>query len=64
MYFLPTISIAGVSKKNSLGRKFDIGTDTYSKNYAYCRCQETVPILFLENVKNLKSHDKGIHGKN
>lgn len=55
-------SIAGVSKKNSLGRKH--GFDDEQKGNLFFRICEIVdvkrpPVLFLENVKNLRSHDKG-----
>jgi len=55
-------SIAGVSKKNSLGRKHgfeDLTQGTLFFNVA--KILETKrPVAFLlENVKNLRSHDKG-----
>jgi len=55
-------SIAGVSKKNSLGRKH--GFDDEHKGNLFFRICDIVevkrpPVLFLENVKNLRSHDKG-----
>ena len=55
-------SIAGVSKKNSLGRKH--GFSDEKQGNLFFRILDIVdekqpPILFLENVKNLKSHDKG-----
>ena len=55
-------SIAGVSKKNSLGRKH--GFDDVEQGNLFEKIMHIVdakrpPILFLENVKNLKSHDKG-----
>ena len=55
-------SIAGVSKKNSLGRKHGF-QDAEQGNLFFAICdivQEKRPsVLFLENVKNLRSHDKG-----
>jgi DNA (cytosine-5)-methyltransferase 1 len=55
-------SIAGVSKKNSLGRAHGFA-DLKQGNlfFAICDIAETKrpPIMILENVKNLKSHDKG-----
>lgn len=55
-------SIAGVSKKNSLGRKH--GFDDIKQGNLFFEIIRIVKhhkpkILFLENVKNLKSHDKG-----
>jgi len=55
-------SIAGVSKKNSLGR--DHGFKDRDQGNLFFKIMDIVdkldpPILFLENVKNLKSHDKG-----
>lgn len=55
-------SIAGVSKKNSLGRKH--GFDDEKQGNLFFHIMRIVKvhkpkILFLENVKNLKSHDKG-----
>ncbi len=55
-------SIAGVSKKNSLGRKH--GFEDVEKGNLFFRICEIVdakrpPVLFLENVKNLRSHDGG-----
>ncbi|MBL10958.1 MAG: DNA (cytosine-5-)-methyltransferase [Acidiferrobacteraceae bacterium] len=55
-------SIAGVSKKQSLGHKH--GFQDVSQGKLFYRIMEIVdakrpPVLFLENVKNLKSHDKG-----
>ena len=54
-------SIAGVSKKNSLGKAH--GFDCKEQGNLFFRICEIVkakrpPILILENVKNLKSHDK------
>jgi len=55
-------SIAGVSKKNSLGRAH--GFDDETQGVLFFRIAEVIKVkrprvLFLENVKNLKSHDKG-----
>jgi DNA (cytosine-5)-methyltransferase 1 len=55
-------SLAGVSKKNSLGHKH--GFHDEKQGNLFFKIMEIVsekrpPILFLENVKNLKSHDKG-----
>lgn len=55
-------SLAGVSKKNSLGRKH--GFDDEKQGNLFFRICDIVrakrpPVLFLENVKNLKSHDAG-----
>lgn len=55
-------SLAGVSKKNALGRKH--GFDDEAQGNLFFKICEIVeikrpPILFLENVKNLKSHDGG-----
>ncbi|MCL4115754.1 UNVERIFIED_CONTAM: hypothetical protein GTU68_063447 [Idotea baltica] len=44
-------SIAGVSKKNSLGRDHGFKAEIIDAKQP--------PVLFLENVKNLRSHDKG-----
>ncbi len=55
-------SIAGVSKKNSLGRKTGFEDKTQGTLFFdVCRIlKEKRPKAFmLENVKNLKSHDKG-----
>jgi DNA (cytosine-5)-methyltransferase 1 len=55
-------SIAGVSKKLSLGREHGF-LDKTSGNlfFEIARIAEATepPILFLENVKNLRSHDRG-----
>ena len=55
-------SIAGVSKKNSLGRKHGF-QDADQGNLFFAICdivaEKRPSILVLENVKNLKSHDKG-----
>ena len=55
-------SIAGVSKKNSLGRSH--GFECEKQGNLFFRICEIVeakrpPVLMLENVKNLRSHDKG-----
>jgi len=55
-------SIAGVSKKNSLGRAhgFKCATQgTLFFNIASILEVKRPPVALLENVKNLKSHDKG-----
>ncbi|SVA68938.1 uncharacterized protein METZ01_LOCUS121792 [marine metagenome] len=55
-------SLAGVSKKQSLGRLhgFD-DPDQGNLFFAICRAIEAKkpPVVFLENVKNLTSHDRG-----
>ena len=55
-------SIAGVSKKNSLGRKHGF-QDAEQGNLFFAICdivaEKKPAVLFLENVKNLRSHDKG-----
>jgi len=55
-------SIAGVSKKLSLGRAHGFA-DVASGNlfFEIVRLAEATqpPVLFLENVKNLRSHDRG-----
>ncbi len=55
-------SLAGVSKKNSMGRPHGFA-DREHGNLFFAICEAAVenepPVLFLENVKNLKSHDKG-----
>ncbi|MGD2168311.1 MAG: DNA (cytosine-5-)-methyltransferase [Gammaproteobacteria bacterium] len=55
-------SLAGVSKKNSLGRVH--GFDDKDQGNLFFSIMRVVdakrpPVLMLENVKNLKSHDKG-----
>jgi DNA (cytosine-5)-methyltransferase 1 len=55
-------SLAGVSKKQSLGRAH--GFEDESQGNLFFKIMDIVdakrpPVLFLENVKNLKSHDKG-----
>ena len=55
-------SIAGVSKKNSLGRAHgfkDRTQGTLFFHLAEIIDRKRPPVLLLENVKNLKSHDKG-----
>jgi DNA (cytosine-5)-methyltransferase 1 len=55
-------SIAGVSKKNSLGRKHGF-SDLEQGNLFFAICDianaKRPPVMILENVKNLRSHDKG-----
>ena len=55
-------SIAGVSKKNSLGRKH--GFEDLKQGNLFFHIAEIIEVhrpkaFFLENVKNLVSHDKG-----
>lgn len=55
-------SLAGVSKKNSLGRLH--GFDDVAQGNLFFSIMSIVdakrpPVLILENVKNLRSHDKG-----
>ena len=55
-------SLAGISKKNSLGRKHGFECDTQGTLFFDIEriIAEKRPASFLlENVKNLKSHDKG-----
>lgn len=55
-------SIAGVSKKNSLGRAHgfkDRTQGTLFFHLAEIIDRKQPPVVFLENVKNLRSHDKG-----
>lgn len=55
-------SIAGVSKKNSLGKAHgfkDLTQGTLFFNLATIIEIKRPPVLFLENVKNLQSHDNG-----
>jgi DNA (cytosine-5)-methyltransferase 1 len=55
-------SIAGVSKKNSLGRLHGFKCTTQGTlffNIATIAEIKRPPVLLLENVKNLKSHDQG-----
>lgn len=64
-------SIAGVSKKNALGRKHDFEDEKQGNLFfEIIRIvkHHRPKVLFLENVKNLLSHDKGntwrvIHGE-
>jgi len=56
-------SLAGVSKKNSLGRKH--GFDDETQGTLFFEIKEILKVkrpkaFFLENVKNLRSHDKGL----
>jgi DNA (cytosine-5)-methyltransferase 1 len=55
-------SIAGVSKKNALGREHGF-KDLKQGNLFFSICEiaqiKRPAIMILENVKNLKSHDKG-----
>lgn len=55
-------SIAGVSKKNSLGRAHgfkDVTQGTLFFHLANVIEVKRPPVILLENVKNLRSHDKG-----
>lgn len=55
-------SIAGVSKKNALGRKHGFEDEKQGNLFfsiLEIAAAKRPPILLLENVKNLKSHDKG-----
>ena len=55
-------SIAGVSKKNSLGREHGFKCKTQGTLFfRICEIIEAKapPVIILENVKNLRSHDKG-----
>ena len=55
-------SIAGVSKKNSLGRAHgfkDVAQGTLFFSLATIIEIKRPPVLMLENVKNLQSHDSG-----
>ena len=55
-------SIAGVSKKNSLGKKHGFLDETQGTLFfdiARIIKEKTPKVILLENVKNLKSHDKG-----
>jgi len=55
-------SVAGVSKKNSLGRKHGFECDTQGTLFfdvARILKAKRPPAFLLENVKNLKGHDKG-----
>lgn len=55
-------SIAGVSKKKSLGREHGFKDVTQGTLFFYLAAIIEIkrpPVLFLENVKNLQSHDGG-----
>lgn len=55
-------SLAGVSKKNALGRAHGFACETQGTLFfdvARIIAAKRPPIFVLENVKNLKSHDKG-----
>jgi DNA (cytosine-5)-methyltransferase 1 len=55
-------SIAGVSKKKSLGRAHGFKDQTQGTLFFHLATiigLKRPPVIFLENVKNLKSHDKG-----
>ena len=55
-------SLAGVSKKNSLGRKHGFECDTQGTLFfdvARIINAKRPSAFLLENVKNLRSHDKG-----
>lgn len=55
-------SIAGVSKKNSLGKRHgfeDLTQGTLFFNVAKIIKEKRPKVFVLENVKNLKSHDRG-----
>jgi len=55
-------SLAGVSKKNSLGLDHGFKDKNQGNLFFYLATiieAKNPPILFLENVKNIKSHDKG-----
>lgn len=55
-------SIAGVSKKNSLGRKHGFDDEKQGNLFFHVASiieQKRPKAFFLENVKNLVSHDKG-----
>jgi DNA (cytosine-5)-methyltransferase 1 len=55
-------SIAGVTKKTSLGRPhgfLDETQGTLFHEIVRLARRSSTPVLFLENVKNLKSHDRG-----
>lgn len=55
-------SLAGVSKKNSLGRKHGFECDTQGTLFfdvARIIAAKRPAVFLLENVKNLKSHEKG-----
>ncbi len=55
-------SIAGVSKKNALGRKHGFADETQGTLFfdvARIIAEKSPSAFMLENVKNLQSHDKG-----
>lgn len=55
-------SIAGVSKKLSLGHAHGFKDESQGNLFFYLATiiqQKRPPVAFLENVKNLKSHDQG-----
>ncbi|HNS61427.1 MAG TPA: DNA (cytosine-5-)-methyltransferase [Anaerolineales bacterium] len=55
-------SLAGVSKKNSLGKAHGFQDVNQGNLFFYLATIIEIkrpPVLFLENVKNLQSHDKG-----
>lgn len=55
-------SLAGVSKKNSLGKKHGFDDETQGTLFfdiARIIEKKRPPAIFLENVKNLERHDKG-----
>jgi DNA (cytosine-5)-methyltransferase 1 len=55
-------SIAGVSKKNSLGRAHGFKDETQGTLFFHLASVIEIkrpPVILLENVKNLKSHDGG-----
>lgn len=55
-------SIAGVSKKNSLGREHGFRDRTQGTLFFHLASiieKHRPPVLLLENVKNLRSHNKG-----
>lgn len=55
-------SLAGVSKKNSLGRAHGFADPTQGTlffNIKEIAAARRPPMLILENVKNLRSHDRG-----
>lgn len=55
-------SLAGVSKKKSLGHAHGFKCDTQGNLFFHLATVAAIkrpPVLFLENVKNLKGHDKG-----
>jgi DNA (cytosine-5)-methyltransferase 1 len=55
-------SIAGVSKKKSLGHAHGFKCETQGNLFFHLATVAAIkrpPVLFLENVKNLQSHDQG-----